>query len=408
MKKWFIITIASWGISLFFPNVVASEEQLSFSEAREIILSRNAGLKSARSETDAAEAGVEQAGVLPNPGIGITLDKFGADEIEIGVEQTIELGGKRKLRTEAARKDVDAAVNAGELSKLELEAEIVRRFIPIVTTANKQAVVDSILRVTETTRDQIRRRVDAGGSKATDLVRIEIAIEQLQLERNALLRENQQARLKFAALGSEQDVALKNVSGELDSDLAVPDLVTLQKAVQDNPILTTYSIEQARLETERKQLRADAIPDLNLSVGYLRSNVDNSHSPIVGLSMSVPLFNRNTSVQKQAELKQKAVSEQRENAFRLLMADVQEIHSKLKVTDLKLQVLQSSTVPKAQRVFAMLQEYYNAGNAGFLDLAEAQEEMLRLKLELLDVQQDRALGLAELMQATAANLQIVK
>lgn len=408
MNKWFMITIASWSISLIVPNAAVSEEPLSFSEAREIILSRNAGLKSVRSETDAAKAGVAQAGVSPNPEIGISLDKFGVNEIEIGVEQTIELGGKRKLRTEAARKDVDAVVNAGELTRLELESEIVRRFIPIVTTTNKLEVVDSILKVTRTTMEQIRRRVDAGGSKATDIVRIEIDIEQLQLERDALIRENEQARLKFAALGSEQDVALKNVSGELNSDLAVPDLSTLQKAIQDNPILTTYYIEQARLEIERKQLRADVIPDLNLYAGYLGSNFDNYQSPIVGLTMSVPLFNRNTAAQKQVELKQKAVSEQRENAFRLLMADVQEIHSNLKITDLKLQSLQSSTVPKAQKVFTMLQEYYNAGNAGFLDLAEAQEEMLRLKLELLDVQQDRALGLAELMQMTGTDIRIVK
>ncbi len=405
--------MAGWGILSDPANAMVSEEPLfseplSFSEAREIILSRNAGLKSARSETDAAKAGVAQAGVISNPGIGVALEKFGANEIEIDVEQTIELGGKRKLRTEAARKDVDAAINAGKLTKLELETEIVRRFIPIVTTANKLMIVDSILKVTGATRDRIRRRVESGGAKATDLVRIEIDIEKLQLERDALFSENEQSRLKFAALGSGQDVALRNVSGELDNHLAVPDLAFLRKTVEDNPVLATYTIEQERLKTERKRLRADAIPDLNLSAGYLRSNADKSHSPTVGLSMSVPLFNRNTAARKQAELEQKAMGERRENAFRLIMADVQEIHDKLKVTDRKLQALQSSIVPKAQRVFAMLQEYYNAGNAGFLDLAEAQEEMLRLRLQLLDIQQDRALWLTELMQMTAADIQIVK
>lgn len=408
MKKSFMISIASWGISLIFPNTAASEEYLSFSKAREIILSRNAGLKSVHTETDAAKAGIVQAGAFPNPGIEVDLDKFGADEFEVNVEQTIELGDKRKLRTEAAQKEVDAAVNGGKVTRLELEAEIVRRFIPIVTTSNKLAVVDSILKITETTRDQIQRRVDAGGSRMTDLVRIEINIEQLQLERLELLRENEQARLKFAALGSEQDSALVNVSGELDNQLAIPALESLQKTIDENPVLTAYTIEQTRLQTEQKQLRADAVPDLNLSAGYLRSNEDNSNSPTFGLSMSLPLFNRNIAAQKQAELKSKAVGEQLENTHRLLMADIQQIHSQLEVIDRKLNSLQSSTVPKSQRVFAMLQEYYNAGNAGFLDLAEAQEEMLRLKLEMLDIQQDRALGLAELMQMTSTNIQIVK
>jgi hypothetical protein len=43
------------------------------------------------------------------------------------------------------------ALNTGKLTKLELETEIVRRFIPIVTTTNKIAVVDSILKLPKPT-----------------------------------------------------------------------------------------------------------------------------------------------------------------------------------------------------------------------------------------------------------------
>src|SRR5690606_19326419 len=153
---------------------------------------------------------------------------------------------------------------------------------------------------------QIQRRVEAGGARTTDLVRIEIDIEQLQLERKELLLENKQARMKFAALGSSQNFSLINVTGELNHESSIPDLKTLQNAVDKNPVIMAYVIEQKKLEVERRQLSADASPDLNLSMGYLRNNEANSNSPTFGLSMSVPLFNRNTAAQKQAELRQKA------------------------------------------------------------------------------------------------------
>lgn len=408
MKKWIVISIIGLGVPLFAAPLTHSVQSLSFTEARELILSGNAGLKSAQTETDASKAGAAQAGVYPNPGIGASLNKFGANEFEVGVEQTIELGGKRKLRTEAAQKNVEATMNAWKLTRVELETEIVRRFIPIVTTSNKLMVVDSILKITETTRDQIQRRVDAGGSRMTDLVRMEIEIEQLSRERIALVRENEQARLKFAALGSAKDSTLKNVSGELNNELAIPDLASLLNVVDENPVLSSLIIEQAFLETERKQLRAEITPDLNLSAGYLRNNADHYNSPLLGISMSIPLFNRNIAAQKQVELKQKAASERRENLHRLLIADIQEIHSQLELIDQKLKSLESSTIPKAQRVYTMLKEYYNVGNAGFLDLAEAQADLLRLKLELLDIHQERALGLAVLMQNTATYMELVK
>ena len=90
------------------------------------------------------------------------------------------------------------------------------------------------------------------------------------------------------------------------------------------------------------------------------------------------------------------------------MADIEGIHSQLEAIDLKLNSLQSSIVPKARKVYETLQEYYSAGSASFLDIAEAQAEMLRLRLELLDILQERAEKLTDLMQMTSLNLQIVK
>jgi outer membrane protein TolC len=89
------------------------------------------------------------------------------------------------------------------------------------------------------------------------------------------------------------------------------------------------------------------------------------------------------------------------------MAEIEEILSQLEAIDLKLNSLQSSIVPKARKVYETLQEYYSAGSASFLDLAEAQAEMLRLGLELLDILQDRAEKLTDLMQMTSLYLHII-
>ncbi len=408
MKKLFILTLLTvFEASLSTAPPSVAENAITFANARKIILSRNSGLRSAETEIDAAKAGIAQAGVFPNPEIGIALDKFGANEIEATIEQLIELGDKRKLRTQAAQREVDRVINGSQVSKVELESEIVRRFIPIAITANMLNVIDSMLKISELTRDQIQKRVDAGGSRMTDLVRIDIDIEKLKIERSELHSKNTQARLKFAALGSEQDTMLVHVIGDL-GETPLPGIDELLKSIDNTPVYKSFAVDQALLETQRRQLHADIVPDLNLSAGYLRSNYDHYNSPLIGLSMSIPVFNKNTAAQKQIELKQKALGEQQENVHRLLTADIQEIHSQIVIIDQKLQILKSSTIPKAQQVYMMLQEYYNAGNAGFLDLTEAQAEMLRLKLEIIEIQQERALLLADLMQTTAVTIQIIK
>ncbi len=408
MKIWYVVTLLCWVVSIHAASPTATHHSLSFSQAREIILSRNAGLKSAQTEIDAARAGVAQADTRPNPGIGVELNQFGTREIEAGVEQELELGGKRRLRTKAAQKEVDAAANSREITRLALEAEIVRRFIPIATTTRKLVVVDSILKITEVTRDMVQRRVDAGASPTTDLVRLEIDIEQLRLEHSEIRSRNHRARLQFAALGADQDSVLMNVAGELQTDIPIPDLATLQRAVHDNPAIGAYTIEQARLETKRQQLRADVVPSVHLSAGFVRNNAENDNAVTLGLSMPIPLFDRNSAAQKRAELELQASSWREENAYRLLMADIHEIHGHLQVLEQRLHSLRGTTIPKAQQVHTMVQEYYQAGNADFLALTEAQAEVLRLKLELIDTQQTRALALADLMQNTATHIQVVQ
>jgi outer membrane protein TolC len=239
----------------------------------------------------------------------------------------------------------------------------------------------------------------------TDLVRIEIEIEQLYQERIALIYENKQARVKFAALGSKQDSTLVDVSGEMNNELAIPDLASLLKTGEENPALTAYAIEQSRLETERKQRRAEVTPDLNLSAGIF-AIMKNTIILHFWVFQCRSLCSIRILLPKRVELRQKAASERRENAHRLLTADIQEIHSQIGVIDQKLKLLQSSTIPKAQQVYTMLKEYYMPEMQVFLTL-QSSADLLRLKLELLDIQQERASGLADLMQNTAVKMEIV-
>jgi cobalt-zinc-cadmium efflux system outer membrane protein len=410
MSKWYllILSVIAGGMESNAETPAVSDTFLSFAAAREIILSRNVGLQSAITETEAAEAGVSQAGVRPNPGIEITTDKFGANEFQATVQQTIELGGKRRLRLEAAQKVADVSQNNHRLSRIELEVQIIRRFIPIAAIGKKLSLLDSIIEIAASTHEQVQKRVEAGSTRKTDLIRAEIGIEQLKLERNELVRAGQQACKKFAALGLEQDSRPINVSGSISHDTEIPSIDDLQNAIKNSPAITLLEIKQEQLETQRKLVRAQVVPDLNASAGYLRNTIDNYESPLMGLSMNIPLFNQNTAAQKQVELERKAIGERREYTLRILGAEAQDIHSRLLVIDQKITTLRESTIPKASNVYSLMEGYYNAGNAGFIDLAATQSEMLRLKIQLYDIQTERAQLLADLMQLTSLTLQIVK
>lgn len=395
-------------LACFLVAAVWAEGTIPFSKAREIILIRNKGLEAANMDMQAARSGVRQAGALPNPGISVGLDQFGANELEAGVEQTIELGGKRKYRKRAAQQDLEVAQNLQKLTAVELEAEIVRRFIPISVDSRKLALLDSIIAAAQATREQIQRRVEAGATRKADLIRAEIELDRLFLERREMARQIGQSRRKFAALGGEGDSALAGVSGSLKDEAAVPSLQDLRNALAASPQFRAMDIESARLATQQKQQRAEIVPDLDLSAGVLRNNEEGYTSPIIGAGTTIPLFNWNSAARKQTEYQRQAVLQRRENELRLAEAEVRDLQTRLLEIDRKIHTLSTGTIPKAENVYAMLTDYYNAGNASFLDLAESQSDLLQLQIELLDVRAERAQTLTDLMQTTSLQIEIVK
>ena len=408
MKYQFFLTLLliSAGVTGVYPQI--NHKSISFDRARELIIEGNCGLKAAQTDIDAAQAGIEQAGVRPNPSAAISFENFGINEFEITAEQIFELGGKRHLRIEAASKEKEAIRNSYQSVQSKLEVEMVRRFIPIATIDQKLQLIDSTIAVEESALQQIQRRIDAGVGKRADLLRAEIEIERLRLDRIELERDNTQARYNFAALGGLKDSSLLMVKGALDNGVVVPSLEQLLDATHRSPLITADAIETARLGITKKVLKAEAAPDIAVSAGFLRNSYENENAPVIGISMEIPLYNRNTAAQRQVELQQKAVTLRKDNTLRQMDAEILDLSSRVVLIDKKIALLESTTIPKAGRVYDYLQEYYLAGNAGFVDLAQSRSQLLELQIELLDMGTQRAGILADLMQITSLPIQIIK
>ena len=90
-------------------NVMDVPEEITLRDAFALALCLNPELKGFSYEVRAAEARTLQAGLLPNPELGVEVEEFdragegsASSEMVIGLGQLIELGGKRKWRRQVA------------------------------------------------------------------------------------------------------------------------------------------------------------------------------------------------------------------------------------------------------------------------------------------------------------------
>ena len=176
---------------LLWPSVCLGQltaeipEQLDLKKALEIAVANNPQLKAARNEIEISEADRLDASKRLNPGFSAYFEdyrlfhsdigpSFQTQEITVRLDQEIETGGKRKLRTQAAdlRSQAQKAQTDNVTRGLLLE---VRRayFLAVLAQTNLESA-EAILQEIDRVIELNRTRFEQGDISGAELKRVEV------------------------------------------------------------------------------------------------------------------------------------------------------------------------------------------------------------------------------------------
>ncbi|CAN7262128.1 TolC family protein [Phenylobacterium sp. LjRoot225] len=304
-------------------GAAAAEPAPPFAELLREAQQRAPRLAEALAEIARAEGLSQQAGTRPNPTLGLEVENFsgsgpfrGADlaETTATLEQTLELGGKRRARASAGRAEVEAARRravrirgeyAFDLAVAYAEAEASDRRLRLAT--DSAALAEEDARVAGAL-------VDAG--READLRRVQA--------RGAL----QAARASIDEARAARATAFDNLTALAGAPAPITS-VPVSLLDQRRPLFATanpaasgtaaYLAAEAERDAAARRLRVErtrAVPDLSVSVGLRRFQDDDATAFVAGLSAPLPLFDRNRGNISAARA-EVAAAEARLNAARL-------------------------------------------------------------------------------------------
>lgn len=268
--------------------------------AYEILLERIGRNAPAQVEADAlleaAEARLRQAGVRANPELALRADGvlggkpyagWGEAEISLDLTQNLELGGRRGARVDVARAEVGVSALRREqagidtVARLALtyaEAEAAERRFALAEDALTLAVADAraALVLVEEGREPLLRGIQA----ETEAAMARAAVEGARAERD----------VAFARLTAEAMLPTPVTSvgaGVLDRT---------SPATLDAAASLAVRVAEAEAEAAERRIgreRAEARPNVSASLGVTRYQAEDATALTVGLSMPLPLFDRN-------------------------------------------------------------------------------------------------------------------
>lgn len=357
---------------------------LTLREAARLALTLNPELAAYAKEVGALEGAALQAGLWRNPGLSIEEEDIGAPQdrglqrfTTIRLSQLFELGGKRRARVIAGNLAREVAIQAYEAKRWDLLAVVANVFTDVLAGQERARLAGDSVRLAESVVSAVGKRVQAGRAPPVEETKARLALATVRIEEEQARRELAGARKRLTLLWGNPSPQFRQAVGSLESAVVVPNFESLVERALQNPVLlrSGRNIEQrqALLELER----ARRVPDITVNAGVRRYSQFGDNVALVGVSIPLPLFDRNQgNVKEASERLNKALDERSATELRV-RSELSQTYESLIAAQNEIGALRDEVLPAARSAFDVARRGYELGRFGFLEILDAQRTLFQ-------------------------------
>lgn len=382
------------------PDLPTVQPALTLEQAIALSLSSNPGLRAAGVGIAIADGAREQAGLLPNPELSVLREGVSgmSRTHTVQISQPLELGGKRAARIAVAELERTLAADEVRVLSAQLRADVTAAYFDALTAQEKVELAQGALALALKTSHAASRRVTAGKVSPVEETRASVATAQVRLELIQANAELAGARRRLAAMWGSPH-ALQQRLAHPDPDwAALPPLEMLEAQLESAP-----QLRQAHTRREREQAqvgleRAQRLPDLSITLGSKKDDAQGRSQTVVGVSVPLPLFQRNQgnvlSALRRAEQAALHIEVVKLAAGQAL-ADA---YLRAEVAQQQIDTLRNDMLPAAQRALDAAVTGFELGKFNFLDVLDAQRTLSQTRAQYLAALSGRHRAIADLQR----------
>ena len=393
-------------------------DTVSLRDAIALVLLHSPDLAAFAWETRAREARALQAGRLSNPVLEVTSEDFGATSRSPGgssaqvvqpqttlqLSQLIELAGKRMARKGLAARDRDLAAWDYEATRMDVLTRATHAFIDVLYAQEMAALTRQSAQLVREVQEGVVARVSAGLVSPIEATKAEVAVAAADVESHRSQRLLDASRARLAAQWGRSEATFPGAVGYLSDVSDPPPIAALRTRLTRNPELARWAVELSQREAALAVERAKRTPDLTLSAGYRRFGLVGIDAYVVGVTLPLPLFDRNGGGTAEATSRvQKAYEERRAAEARVSAALASAYHA-LSSAHQELTALRETVLPRSEQIFAAANEGYRLGRFAYLDVLDAQRTLIGARGQYLRAVSDHHKAVAEVERLIGAPL----
>lgn len=363
----------------------AMADSLSLPQALAAALERNPAMAAARQEIGIADGARRQAGLMPNPELSYEVEdtRRNTSTTTVTLSQPLELGGKRGARIEVASLGQNLARLRLEQQVNDLRAEVTQAFHAALRAEAGVELARQSLELTERGLRVVTGKVGAGKSSPVEATRAEVQLAE--------------ARLQLGRAEREQDVAWRHLAQVIGSPVATFDQLlspSLSPGLPPDPEQLLARLEQtaelrqaaAQIEQNEAELgseKALRIPDLTVSLGSQYDRAERERVNVVGLSLPLPLFDRNQGNVLAAARRADQARDLRNAVELRLRSEIRSALNQWATAMDEVGAYDRTILPAARQAVDTATRGFEMGKFGFIEVLDAQRTLISVREQYL-------------------------
>lgn len=354
------------------------------------VLKNNPRLKALSDKANGLRALVEQASYIPNPELELEAENFGGSlegfrksENTLALSQTIETGGKRTARVKMAEAEHELFQKEMSAELNEVIGNLKIAFAEVQRRETLHILASEELKLANETVSDVRKRVEHGAILSAELSKAELDQQGAELRYQRSELALQTAKRRLASFWGGETYQIGKVGRLPDATDSIPELA--QSDCDQGPLI---DVADGKIEFAKRSLAHQEslkVPDLTVNAGYRRFEDTNDHAFVGGISVPLPIFNRNKGSIQSAASSIGAERKLRANLKNKVCTQTENLRRELKLQVSQLAALKKKLLPTAEKTYRHFQEAFNMGRSSYLELLDAQRGYLETRREAVEV-----------------------
>ena len=419
MMRNYLMTLIT--LILLPPGILFGQEQergeinpengYSMQEAIDIVIQNNPELATYQLELDAAEARLRQEGLWDNPTFTAESENFSGNnpgfsrtENTFWLSQPFLLGGKRNFRK-------GIAMQEREIVRLSYDAR--RRYViqaveeAVYDILMAQKMIDFAQQAEVIARDvyKVKESKMEDSYSSEVLLSIEIELSEAEMEVLTAKKDLKIAKKQLALLLGDSEVYPGECRETLERDYKIPEYAELKKCLlSKNPEIMVHNIREEQGDYLLKYAKSERIPDVELSLGVRQFNEVDTYSFVGGLSVPIPLFNRNQGGIQEALVNQKKIEVDGTSTRNSLILELDEHYRTFQIMEQEIKVLRERILPKTEEMLKKIMEGYEKHEVPYIGVLEARRKQIETQKKYIETLREFNVTIAHLERLCSRHL----